>query len=155
MLLQNNIRFNAMFLKELLLNKVQWRHYISWVRIPTQWSKELVIMTVVQWHKERADFWQLVEDFQDFCTIDDLFIRPVSTAMLNIWLTNQSISQPINVLLSGILIGCGQEWGIVRHYKVNCVAKKTNYAANYAAVNSEFQMFWGVLNGVLIGILVY
>ena len=39
--------------------------------------------------------------------------------------------------------------------KVNCVAKKTNYAANYAAVNSEFQMFWGVLNGVLIGILVY
>ena len=38
---------------------------------------------------------------------------------------------------------------------VNCVAKKTICAANCAAVNSSFQMFWGVLNGVLIGILVY
>ena len=37
----------------------------------------------------------------------------------------------------------------------NCAGKKTNYAANCAAVNSSFQMFWGVLNGVLIGILVY
>ena len=46
----------------------------------------------------------------------------------------------------GLLTGCSQNWGIVRHYEglVNCVA-----------VNSYFQMFSGVLNGVLIGILVY
>ena len=43
--------------------------------------------------------------------------------------------------------------------KGNCAAKETNCvancAANCAAVNYSFQMFWGVPNGVLIGILVY
>ena len=57
----------------------------------------------------------------------------------------------IKNIYAGLLTGCGQKWGIVRHcegqlcgtVKVNCAAKTTNCAANCVAVNSSFQMFGG------------
>ena len=58
----------------------------------------------------------------------------------------------------GFWQGAAKNGELCSTIKVNCAAKKTIYAANCAAVNSSFQMFFGglgVLNGVLIGILVY
>ena len=39
-------------------------------------------------------------------------------------------------LRAGILTGCSQKWELCGTIKVNCAAKKTNCAANCAAINS-------------------
>ena len=56
------------------------------------------------------------------------------------------------VNISGLLTGCSQKWGIVRHYEGQLSCKKKPIVRQSIA---NFKYFGGMLNGVLIGILVY
>ena len=58
-------------------------------------------------------------------------------------------------LSSGILTGCGQKWGIVRHYKGQLCGKKYQLCSKLCGSQFLISNVLGVLNGVLIGILVY
>ena len=76
-------------------------------------------------------------------------------------LVHQTIGlSPISILptlSTGILTGCGQKWGIMRHYKGQLCGKKDQLCGKLCG--SQFLISnvlgGGVLNGVLIGILVY
>ena len=60
------------------------------------------------------------------------------------------------VTLTGLLTGCGQKWGIVQHYEGQLCGKKYQLCSKLCG--SQFlisNVFGGVLNGVMIGILVY
>ena len=60
------------------------------------------------------------------------------------------------MLNTGILAGCGQKWGIVWHYEGQLCGKKRPIVQQIVRQPIfNFKCFGGVLNGVLIGILVY
>ena len=54
---------------------------------------------------------------------------------------------------TGLLTGCGQNWGIVRHYEGQLCGKKYQLCGKLCG--SQFLISNVLLNSVLIGILVY
>ena len=54
-----------------------------------------------------------------------------------------------------LLTGCGQKWGIVWHYEGHLCGKKYQLCGKLCGSQFLISNVFGVLNGVLIGILVY
>ena len=57
--------------------------------------------------------------------------------------------------ITGLLTGCGQKLGIVRHYEGQLCGKKDQLCGKLCGSQFLISNVLGVLNGVLTGILVY